>query len=308
MGDIVVVGSINMDITLTVPRLPAKGETILGLNVSNYFGGKGANQAVTIGKLGGGVTLLGKVGDDTNGKILVENLKENGVDVSRIDVEVGCPSGTAYINVSEDGENNIVVIPGANNKVDRKYIDKNIDVLINSKICISQLEIPMDTVEYIANICFENGVKFIFNPAPMVSLNKEIIKKTSILIPNETELQNLVDKTINIFNLSSYTKEIEDIGAENIIVTLGNKGSLLITKGTIKAFKAIKVDVVDSTGAGDSFVGAIGYKISKGSSLEDAIEFATVVSGLAVTRKGAQDAIPTLKEVDDFKIKQSQIK
>lgn len=293
MENIVVVGSINSDTTINVPSLPAAGETVLGRTVNHYFGGKGANQAVTIGRLKGNVTMLGKVGNDPEGKELINNLENNGVDISRIEVEENSLSGRAYICVNDAGENNIVVVPGANNKVDKDYIDKNIDLIKKSKICISQMEIPLETVEYLVDICYREGVKLILNPAPMQSIDKKVFSKVPILVPNKTELESIIGQTIETENIKLYEHDIKKIGSEIVITTLGKEGSFLVSEEENKLFSSRKVKVVDTTGAGDSFVGALGYKLSNGASVNDAIEFATVVSGITVTKKGSQEAIPT---------------
>lgn len=298
MKDVVVVGSINMDLTIDVPNFPAAGETILGNSINYYFGGKGANQSVTIGKLGGNVAMLGKVGDDSFGDKLINNLMNNGVDVSRVEVEENCSSGMAYICVNKSGENNIVVCPEANNKVDKNYIDRNIDIIKKSRFCISQMEIPLETIEYLADICAKEGVKFILNPAPMRDLNREIYSKVSILILNETELEHILGYSIDINDIKSYENDIKNIGSENIIITLGKEGSFLVNSNGNQKFESIKVKAIDTTGAGDSFVGALGFKLSKGNSIEESIKFATIVSGIAVTKKGAQDAIPTIEEIN----------
>lgn len=302
MNDIVVVGSINMDIAIKTPNIPLPGETIIGHELNKFCGGKGANQAVTIGRLGGKVSMLGKVGDDENGEILLANLKKNNVDTSRIEIEGHeTPSGAAYICVSDDGENSIVVIPGANSKVDRKYIDKNIDCIRKAKLCIAQMEIPLDTVEYLAYICHREGVKMILNPAPMGNIDRKTFTNLFMLIPNESELSYVLNKDIkDEDSIRLFEEEIRSIGSENVIITLGKKGSMLIDKERAKRFSAININAVDTTAAGDSFIGALATKLSQDVDIEEAISFATVVSGLTVTKKGAQDSIPTIYEVIDF--------
>lgn len=300
MKKIVVVGSINMDLVIKTPKIPSPGETILGYELNKYCGGKGANQAVTIGKLGGKVSMLGKVGDDKDGKLLLNSLKENNVDVSRIEIDE-TPSGTAYICVGDDGQNSIVVYPGANNKIDRKYIDKNIDCIRQSEICVAQMEIPIDTVEYLAYVCYKEGVKMILNPAPMRFIDRKAFANIAILIPNESELSYILNKSIkDEESIKEYENEIRFIGSEKVITTLGEEGSVLVDEKGIKSFNAVAVDAIDTTAAGDSFIGAVAFKLSQGMDIGEAISFATIVSALTVTREGAQESIPSSHELLRF--------
>lgn len=301
MSDIVVVGSLNMDMVVNVPHIPAVGETLLATDIHHYAGGKGANQAVAAARLGAKVSMIGRVGKDKNGELLLKNLRDNNIDVSGMEIDEDM-SGTAFINVDPLGDNNIVVYPGANNKITIDQIERHRSIIENSKICILQLEIPYNVVKYVVDLCYEKGVKVIFNPAPALEgIEDELIKKTYILVPNETELAMMSGKIEFIMdNIEDLSRKVYSRGCENLIVTLGNKGSLYVKDGCLKYFESKKVKAVDTTAAGDSFVGGLAVGLVEGKSIEESIKFATFVSALAVTKNGAQDSLPNRLEVEEF--------
>ena len=301
MSDIVVVGSLNMDMVVNVPHIPAVGETLLATDIHHYAGGKGANQAVAAARLGAKVSMIGRVGKDKNGELLLKNLRDNNIDVSGMEIDEDM-SGTAFINVDPLGDNNIVVYPGANNKITIDQIERHRSIIENSKICILQLEIPYNVVKYVVDLCYEKGVKVIFNPAPALEgIEDELIKKTYILVPNETELAMMSGKIEFIMdNIEDLSRKVYSRGCENLIVTLGNKGSLYVKDGCLKYFEGKKVKAVDTTAAGDSFVGGLAVGLVEGKSIEESIKFATFVSALAVTKSGAQDSLPNRLEVEEF--------
>lgn len=301
MSDIVVVGSLNMDIVVRVPHIPVVGETILAKSINRYPGGKGANQAVAAARLDGDVQMIGKIGDDRNGQILLDNLKENHVGIEG--TEKGREAtGTAFINVSDKGENNIVVYPGANNHITIEQIKKHRKIIESSKICILQLEIPYEIIKYVVNLCYENKVKVIFNPAPAIeNIDDEVLKKSFILIPNESELAIMSRRELNsIKEIEEAAIELCKKGSSNVIVTLGDKGSLWVTPDFVKYYDSIKVEAKDTTGAGDSFIGGLAVALTKGKTIEEAIQFATYVAALTVTKDGAQSSLPSIEEVEDF--------
>lgn len=302
MQHIVVVGSINMDVVVKVQHIPEIGETILAKEVSNHAGGKGANQAVAASRLGACVHMIGRVGDDQYGKELVKKLKDNNVLIDGIEYDKTAPTGTAYIYVSDAGENNIVVCQGANAMIDKHQIDRNIELIKKADICIVQLEIPFDIVKYVADICFENGVKLIFNPAPAImGIGEDILKKTYAIVPNETELSIMTNSTIDsLHDVEKVSKTLVDSGAQNVIVTLGEKGSLFMCNDCIKKYDAIQVKAIDTTAAGDSFIGALSTALVEGKDISKAIEYAAFVSALTVTKEGAQDSLPYKEEVEKF--------
>ena len=281
---ILVIGSINKDLVITTPRFPKEGETILGNNFSTSNGGKGANQACAIGKLGGNVAMLGAVGNDNFGKDLSNALSSNNVNINNLLIKNDVSTGIAVITVANDGANHIIVAQGANALITKNDVKE--DLIASFDIIVMQLEIPLEIAKYAASVAKKLGKTVVLNPSPAVKLDKEFLSCVDILIPNETE--------IDIIGGIDYVLEC---GVKNIILTLGADGCDLITKEKRKHFDAYKVDVVDTTAAGDSFLGGVVRTIADGKNIEEAIEFATKVSNITVTKKGAIDSIPTYNEV-----------
>lgn len=300
MKKVVVAGSINMDLVTVCERAPKGGETLFGKEFFQVPGGKGANQAVAIGKLGTQVTMLGKIGNDSFGKDLVASMKNSGVNTEYIENSASS-TGIAKIIVEANGQNRILVVSGANMDVDRAYIDRHIDVINDSDILVTQLEIPIDTVEYVLKKAKEAGKINILNPAPTAQLNDEIIKNSDIIIPNESELGIITGMPANTLNeIEAAAQKLLNMGVKELIVTLGSQGSLHLNKKGSTLHSAYKVNAVDTTAAGDSFIGGL-VKNIQDDNLDEAIEFATKVSAITVTRKGAQISIPTIEEVENFK-------
>lgn len=296
--DIVVVGSINMDLVTNVKRIPKKGETLIGSGLNNISGGKGANQAVAAAKLGANVEMIGRVGDDTFANDLLKSLTENKVGVKHVNKTINEPSGTAIIMVEESGDNAIVVISGANAKLDYRDIDSAIDTIQSAKIVVTQLEVPIETVKYTLSKAKALNKYTILNPAPAAYLEDDIIVNTDLLTPNETELEILSGiKINNDSDIILAGKKLLDRGVKNLIVTLGENGSMYINKDGHKKFPALKVDVVDTTAAGDSFTGALAVGLCEGKTIEDSIKFATQVAALTVTKFGAGQSLPYRHEI-----------
>ena len=281
---ILIIGSINKDLVVTAPRFPKEGETILGSNFYTGNGGKGANQACAIGKLGGDVSMLGAVGDDSFGKDLCDALISNNVNTDNLIIKNNVSTGIAVITVTNYGANNIIVAQGANALITKDNIKEELISLYD--IIVMQLEIPLEIAEYAAYIAKKLGKTVVLNPSPAVKLSRDFLSYVDILIPNETE--------IDIIGGIDYAFEC---GVKNIILTLGANGCDFINKEGRKHFDAYKVDVIDTTAAGDSFLGGIVRMIADNKSIEEAIIFATKVSNITVTRKGAIDSIPTYDEV-----------
>lgn len=299
MKKVVVIGSINMDLVTQCKRAPLGGETLFGDRFFQVPGGKGANQAVAIGKLGSSVTMLGKVGEDSFGEELINSLKMANVETRFIE-KTKTSSGIAKIVVEENGQNRILVVAGANNEVDRDYVDRNIDVIKECDIVVAQLEIPLETVEYAFKKAKEFGKMTILNPAPAMKLSDEIIKNSDLIIPNESELGLLANMdTTTDEGIEKASKKLLDMGVSDLIVTLGSKGSLHINNSLKEYHKAYKVKAIDTTAAGDSFIGGLISKLEN-NSVYEAIEYATKVSAIVVTRMGAQTSIPTIEEVEEF--------
>lgn len=298
MKNIVVVGSLNMDINLLVPHIPSVGETILANEVSYFRGGKGANQATAIARLGGSVVMIGAVGNDSHGKQLLNGLVSEGIETDGILIKDGYSTGFAVVCVSLDGNNNIIVSPGTNHKILKDDIDRFKDIILQADFCVLQLEIPENIVNYVIDICFENNTKVILNPAPAIyHFNDETLKKIDYLIPNETELSIIADTSVNNNNIEEICQGLIRKGCKNVIVTMGDKGSLWINDKCARYYPAEKVAAIDTTAAGDSFIGGFTYMLANGKSIDDAIKFATKAAAITVTRRGAQESLPTLDDV-----------
>ncbi|MGM9988118.1 MAG: ribokinase [Bacillaceae bacterium] len=295
-----VVGSLNMDFLIDVEKMPLVGETILGKKLTLVPGGKGANQAYALGKLGGNVGMIGAVGKDQYGDRLLDNLKSVGVDTSGVEILETAPTGNAFITVNEQGENSIIVIQGANSMLSTEMIDKHIEMIDECDMVIMQLEIPLEVVSYVVKLAKERNKRVLLDPAPArCDIPNELFQHIDIVKPNETELQTLVGRQLTSKeDLVSGARELLNRGIKTVIVTLGGEGSLFVTKDFVKEFPANKVDVVDTTAAGDSFTAAVSIALGNGASYEEAITFGNKVSGIVVTRKGAQTSIPTLDEVN----------
>jgi ribokinase len=298
---LVVVGSSNMDLVISLPRIPAIGETVLGGKSSMVFGGKGANQAVASIRSGGDIAYIAKVGNDLFGENMKNHFEREGFRTDLILTDANAPTGIAQIFVSEKGENSIAVAPGANMKLMPKDIEPFTHLIKNSKVVLLQLETPLETVEYIAAIAHQNNVKLILNPAPAQKLSEEVLKKVWLITPNETEASLLTG--IEVIDTTSAVKAAErllNMGIKNVIVTLGENGSLLCNGKGSQHFKAFNVKAVDSTAAGDVFNGTLAVAITNEKSLEGAINFAAAAAAISVTREGAQPSIPTRAEIENF--------
>ena len=300
MKKVVVVGSINMDLVTRCKRAPKGGETLFGEEFSQVPGGKGANQAVAIGKLGTNVIMLGKIGKDSFGKDMLASMEKNGVNIQHIE-EGEKATGIAKIIVEESGQNRILVVAGANSEVDKEYVDRHLAAIKESDIVVTQLEIPIETVEYTLKKAKEFGKITILNPAPARELSDEIIKNSDFIIPNESELALITGMAVETEEeIKKAGKKLLDMGVKNLIITLGSKGSLHLNRDKCEFHSAYKVKAIDTTAAGDSFIGGVVRELN-GDNISEAIEFGTKVSAVAVTKKGGQTSIPTIEEVIKFK-------
>lgn len=298
---ITVVGSLHTDLIIKVQNIPRTGETVLGKAFKMSPGGKGANQAVAAARLGANVSLIGRVGADIFGRELIKNAKETGIDVKHIIEDIGTYTGLALITVDEEGNNTIAVASGADMRCCTEDIDRAEETIISSDIFLTQLEIPLSVVEYAIDKAFEEGVKVILNPAPAQELSKDLLKKVYILTPNENEAEVLSGVKIKDLRSSKKAaKRLLERGIENIVLTLGNRGSMIATKEQTVHMRGIKVNAVDTTGAGDAFCGALAVAISSGKGLKEAVKYANFAGALATTKIGAQEALPTMEELEDF--------
>ena len=293
---IYVLGSINMDMVARVPHMPVGGET---LTADKYYvnpGGKGANQAVAIAKLGGKVAMIGKVGSDETGDALKNNLKAMGVDESMV-TRADVPSGIAMIIV-EGGENRIILYKGANHSVTKADVDEGLKNAKPGDALVMQLEIPLETVTYAAAVAKQRGMLVLLNPAPAVPLGEELLKNVDIIAPNETETEILTGVGLDSdVHIALAVKKLYQLGVKRVIITMGSRGSIVAEGQTITPVEPRKVKAVDTTSAGDTFVGATVLRYLDGDTLEDAARFASVASSITVTREGAAQSIPTLDEV-----------
>ncbi|KMY50961.1 ribokinase [Peribacillus loiseleuriae] len=284
---ITVVGSINMDLVVESDKKPIQGETRLGNSFSTFPGGKGSNQAVAAARLGGKVNFVGNVGRDIFGKELQENLSNEGINIDFISIDKNKRTGVATIIVSE-GDNSIIVVPGANYNLTPSNVQHVKALLASSDIVIVQLEILSETVEEVLNICHEQNVPVLLNPAPASSCTKKMIDMATYITPNETEC-------IELFG--EYSEEILKEFPNKLIVTQGEAGATYYNGSEVVQVDGYKTTVTDTTGAGDTFNGSFGFAISKGFAFKEAIQFANASASLSVERLGAQRGMPSLHEV-----------
>lgn len=296
---VAILGSINMDVVLNVARLPKPGETISSATIAQHPGGKGANQAVAAARLGAQTMLIGAVGQDDLGKKLVANLKSAGVGTAHITDVAHRPTGQAYITVSRDGENSIVVVPGANQGIAPGMVAS--PALEEAGVFLAQLEVPVVTVQaFFTTEAARNGVRLL-NAAPFVQGAKSLLELVDGIIVNETELAQHA-------GADSVPEELEEIALlaqkligesdRFVVVTLGKRGALAVTPNSYKDYPGIDVKAVDTTGAGDCFCGALAAAIDKGLGLNAAMQFANAAAALSTTRAGAGSSMPALSEVE----------
>ncbi len=293
MGKIVVVGSINMDYTAIVNKLPVVGETLLASDFQMSGGGKGANQAMAAAIFSNHVKIIGMLGDDIAGHALLERMREKGIDTSCIEF-CETPTGQALINVDHAGRNTIVVYPGANHQLTSSVVERYRDVIESADIVMMQLEIPMETVKAVARIAHAAHVPVLLNPAPAQKLDEELLSMVTYITPNETELLRLA----NALETFKGTQILRNLGVKNVIVTLGAKGCYVKTDHEDMRVDSFHVNAIDTTAAGDSFSGALAAQLAKGVNLKEALTIANATGALTTTKIGAQEALPTKAEVD----------
>lgn len=292
---IVVVGSINLDFTLQVDKLPKKGETILAKNYKISLGGKGANQAIAAKRLGADVFMIGAVGSDDKGKYALNKLEEEGLNLSGI-YQIDDITGNAVITIDNQGFNTIVVYPGANEKLSTQWVEKYSDIFKEADFVILQLEIPLETVESTIRLAKENNTKVILNPAPVKYISEEIYKYVDYITPNETELFKMTGTA----DIQAGAKKLLDKGVKEVVVTLGEKGCYYTNGSEEIIIDSIKVNAIDTTAAGDSFNAALAVALCKFKDIKRALKYANVVGGLTTTKLGAKDALPFKNEVEDY--------
>ncbi len=298
---IVVLGSLNMDLVVRAQRAPAGGETVPGQAFYTIFGGKGANQAVAISRLGGRAAMVGRLGSDGFGEQMLQNMKENAIDTSCLNFTAEVSSGVALIVVEENGENRIIVVPGANGKVKREDVDSAADLIHGAGLLVMQFEIEPNVVQYAADLAYRQSVPILLNPSPPFAVVDELLQKVTYLVLNEHEAGQLSGlKVSDRQSGEAAAAVLLERGARTVILTLGGQGVVALTANQTWHIPAYPVEVVDTTAAGDAFIGGLTVSLSQGEYLESALQFASAAGALTVTRLGAQTSIPTRKEVLDF--------
>ncbi len=296
MKKIIVLGSLNMDLVMKASSIPNQGETIEGEDFFITPGGKGANQAVCCGKQGADVTMIGCVGTDHYGEKLINNLKESGVNTQYIKKTNKSSTGVAVILISNH-DNRIIVNSGANSYVSKEDVKKAIDDMGQSgNIFITQMEIPFEIVKYGLKYAKEKGMKTILNPSPIKQSIKNLLPYVDIIVANESETKVITG--VDVCNIQKAFEIYKTMGVNEIVITLGKKGSI---NQTLEKVEAHHVDVMDTTAAGDTYLGALSCALNNGKSLVESMKWASLASAIAVTRLGAQKSIPTYEEVIAFK-------
>jgi ribokinase len=299
---IVVVGSINLDLVVEADRIPRVGETIIGNSFHTFFGGKGANQAVAAAKLGYPVSMVGNIGNDPFGIQLRDGLHDAGVDTTYINAVEGA-SGVALITTGERGENNIVVVPGANGQLTTKLLEKAAPILQRAGFLLAQLEIPLETVEYLAEFAERRDIPLMLDPAPARELSVALLRRVTWITPNESETQELLKTKIESgdANYDDAADRLLEFGVKNVLLKLGSRGCVVAQRNVPKEHvSAFSVNAVDTTGAGDAFNAGFAVGLMRGLTAVRSAAFASAVAAISVTRHGAQPSMPTAAEVQSF--------
>ena len=301
MTDIVVVGSLNMDLVVQTAHLPACGETITGRELVVIPGGKGANQAVASSKLGAAIAMIGRVGTDDFGRTVCASLKQAGVLTTHVHSDPAATTGVAIISIEDGGQNTIIVVPGTNARVTPADVDNAVEIIASAKALMTQLEIPLATVVHALRVARMNHVLTVLNPAPAQVLTTEILELVDLLIPNETEASRMTGIHVNDWDSAeSAARELNRLGARVAIITLGARGVLMCEKKRVWRVPAFPVKAIDATAAGDAFVAALTVARVQGRDWETALREASAAGALTTTKLGAQPALPTRAELEQF--------
>lgn len=299
MKKICVIGSLNIDLVINVKRFHIPGETITGLGKEEHYGGKGANQAIALGKLGADVAMFGVVGNDSEGYKYINHLSENNVETKYLSVYDNEVTGSAIIEVDNDGENRIIIIPGANAKLDYHYFDSIKMALLDYDIFLFQLETPLNTVEKFIKFLSIHDKTIILDPAPAQELNEDMLKHIDYITPNNSELELISSSNIqNTSDVVVASKKLLEKGVSNVIAKSGSNGAYLINEDGHKHFEGFKVKAIDTIAAGDAFNAGLAYAIAQDYNIDKAIRTANAVGALTTLGKGAQGSMPTIDDVN----------
>jgi ribokinase len=298
---VTVIGSLNMDLVVRTPRIPKPGETIIGKDFHTIPGGKGANQAVAAAKLGAQVSMVGRVGEDDFGRALLENLSSVSINCDGVKKDPHSATGIALITVEDSGENNIVLATGANMKLTVDDLEDAADTIARADIVLLQLESPLAAVEAGLKMAKKRGVITLLNPAPAQSLPDSLLRYVDILVPNETETGLLTGRPVGTpTQIEEAAEQLRRIGVGTVILTLGERGAFLCSAGGNQMFPAYRVEPIDTTAAGDAFVGGFAVALAELRDLKVAITWGNAAGALAATKLGAQPSLPTRAEWEAF--------
>jgi ribokinase len=299
---ILVVGSLNMDLVVRMPQIPRPGETLLGGVFKTFPGGKGSNQAVAAARLGANVTMIGCVGSDAFGREMLEMLTAEGIDNTYIRVHPDFATGVALIQVDDQGQNSIAVASGANFQLTREDVENAIRSMDDFEVLVMPLEIPLETVYAAARMASQRGAKVVLNPAPAQLLDRPLLELVDVLLPNEYEaaLMTGLPSLQSEADVRKAAEKLLALGPKSVIITMGSRGAILFEENTELNISAFPVDVVDTTAAGDCFVGALAVALCEGKTLASSADFASAAAAISVTRNGAQPSLPRREEVTEF--------
>lgn len=295
-GKLLVVGSLNMDLVVNIARHPQIGETILGGKFSTFPGGKGANQAVAAARMGAAVTMIGRVGQDGFGDELRASADKDGIDIHYVTVDEREATGVALITVDALGQNTIVVASGANLALTPQDLHTAKTAFANADVMVTQLESPLETVSEALALAVQHNLRVVLNPAPAQLLSAELLSKVDYFIPNEREAMQVVGAE----TLESAIAQLLVMGVRNLIITLGEKGAMVVTADGRRQIPAYPVKAIDTVAAGDAFVGAFATGLAEGMNIEESIQLGNVAAAISVTRQGAQPSLPMRKEINEF--------
>jgi ribokinase len=301
MKKIMVIGSFMMDLVVRTPKAPREGETIIGYSFSQFTGGKGANQAVAAARLGADVTMLGKVGDDNFGDAQIQSLKEAGVNIDYIMRDPHSSTGIGFITLESNGKNRIIIVPGANMLFSVHELKEHEELISRSDVIILQLEIPIETVYAAIDMGYKFKKTIILNPSPYTKIDRNYQSKIDYLILNEVEARDFTDVNVIDSKMANAAgNKLLDMGCKNVVITMGDKGILFLNDREQFYVDSIRVDTIDTTAAGDEFIGAFAYGLSNGFDHVQCTRFANAAAAISVTRMGAQLSLPGIDELKNF--------